>query len=261
MGAARFAIPLAERFQSEIVMLHVKPPPGDDTEENGDRDGLAERRLCDFLPVAFAHLNVKRTVRIGDPAGEIVRCAEAERSDVIMMPTHGYGAFRRLLLGSTTAKVLHDVVCPVWTGVHVDQGPSVEWLNPEIVLCAVDAVPEDERVVRWAAEAASELNADLLLVHVEQRLESPGEGYYSREFYRTALAEASRRMEQLQLSAGTRARVLIEAGNVADATSKAAKRERANLLVIGRGSPTEKGRLGANTYDIIRESGCSVVSV
>jgi nucleotide-binding universal stress UspA family protein len=101
----------------------------------------------------------------------------------------------------------------------------------------------------------------LLLVHVEQRLESPGEGYYSREFYRTTLAGANRRMEQLQLSAGTRARVLIEAGNVADATSKAANRERADLLFIGRGSPTENGRLGANTYDIIRKSGCSVVSV
>ncbi len=35
--------------------------------------------------------------------------------DLIMMPTHGGRHFRSLLIGSVTAKVLHDVRCPVWT--------------------------------------------------------------------------------------------------------------------------------------------------
>lgn len=261
VGAARFAIPLAERFQSEIVILHVEATPSADLEANDDRKRLAERRLCDFLPAAFAHLNVKRMLRAGDPAGEIVRCAEAERSGLIMMPTHGYGPFRRLLLGSTTAKVLHDTACPVWTGAHVAQGPPATWLNPKTVLCAVDAVPEDERVLRWAADAASKLNADLLLLHVERRLESPGEGYYSQEFHRAALEETNRKMEQLQRTAGTQARVLIAAGNVVDVISQTAERDKADLLVIGRGSRRKNGRLGVNTYGIIRESRCSVVSV
>lgn len=30
-----------------------------------------------------------------------------------MMPTHGYGLFRSLLIGSVTAKVLHDAKCPI----------------------------------------------------------------------------------------------------------------------------------------------------
>ena len=33
-----------------------------------------------------------------------------------MMPTHGCGPLRRFLLGSVTAKVLHDVSTAVWTG-------------------------------------------------------------------------------------------------------------------------------------------------
>ena len=40
------------------------------------------------------------------------------------MPTHGYGPFRRFILGSNTAKVLHDADCPVWTGVHVEEIPA-----------------------------------------------------------------------------------------------------------------------------------------
>jgi hypothetical protein len=54
----------------------------------------------------------------GDPASIITEYAARNRVDLIMMPTHGYGTFRSLLLGSVTAKVLHDAECPVWTGVH-----------------------------------------------------------------------------------------------------------------------------------------------
>ena len=47
--------------------------------------------------------------------------AKANQIDLIMMPTHGYGRFRALLLGSVTAKVLHDADCPVWTAVHREE--------------------------------------------------------------------------------------------------------------------------------------------
>jgi len=33
-----------------------------------------------------------------------------------MLPTHGRTPLRRFLLGSVTAKVLHDRTVPVWTG-------------------------------------------------------------------------------------------------------------------------------------------------
>ena len=45
---------------------------------------------------------------------------ESPDQTVILMPTHGYGPFRRFILGSNTAKVLHDADCPVWTGVHLE---------------------------------------------------------------------------------------------------------------------------------------------
>jgi nucleotide-binding universal stress UspA family protein len=41
--------------------------------------------------------NVAETVSHGHPADAIVRYAEQNSVDLIMMPTHGYGKFRRLL--------------------------------------------------------------------------------------------------------------------------------------------------------------------
>src|SRR5258708_30873582 len=51
----------------------------------------------------------------GDAARVIGEYVKTHQVDVIMMPTHGHGPFRRMLLGSLTAKVLHDVDCPVRT--------------------------------------------------------------------------------------------------------------------------------------------------
>jgi hypothetical protein len=52
-----------------------------------------------------------------------------------MMSTHGYGAFYRFLLGSVTAKVLHEIQCPVWTGAHLEEAPAREF-SIRRVLCS-----------------------------------------------------------------------------------------------------------------------------
>ena len=260
LGAARFAIPLAERFHSEVTLLHVAPAPGADWNLNADRQESANKQLRDFLCAAFAHLDTKRVLRTGSPAREIVAYANQDRSDLIMMPTRGYGAFRRLLLGSVTAKVLHDAECPVWTGAHLAKGPSAEWINPTTILCAVDADPASKRALVWASHLASELDAALRLVHVDPRLE-PADQQDLEKYQNKILADANRRIHELQSAAGTRAEVLVQPGNIPRSVSDAADQVEADLLVIGKGGGAGPGRLGLNTYGIIRESRRPVVSV
>jgi len=261
LGAARFSIPLAERFHSQITLLHVEAPPEAYPDRDLEREVPPEKRLRDFLCAAFAHLDVKRILLMGpDVAHEIVRYARDDGSDLIMMPTHGYGAVRRLLLGSTTAKVLYDARCPVWTGAHLAQGPPAEWINPTTILCAADNDAGTEKALRWASQLASTLDADLVLVHVEPRL-TRSEEYDSKEFDEQVIAEANEKMAKLQRAAGTRAQVVIRAGIVPHAVAKAVKDFEADLLVIGRRSDPASEGLGLNTYGIIRESPCPVVSV
>ena len=63
---------------------------------------------------------MRRLIYEGDPEAQIAAFTQAEDIQLIVMPTHGYGVFRRFLIGSGTSKVLHDVSCPVLTGVHVN---------------------------------------------------------------------------------------------------------------------------------------------
>src|SRR6185369_3323295 len=95
----------------------------------------------------------------------IVGFAHTEHIDLIVMPTHGYGPFRRFLLGSVTAKTLHDADCPVLTGVHLEKTPSLEPVFFRNIVCAIDFDAAGEKALRWAAEFATEFHSHLTVVH------------------------------------------------------------------------------------------------
>jgi nucleotide-binding universal stress UspA family protein len=120
IGAARYVAAFAGRFDAEITMIHVVPLAhyNDLIPENLEQ---RQQRLDSFLAKEFEYFRVQRVLTDGDPATAIVNYAAHEKFDLIMLPTLGLGDFRRFLLGSVTAKVLHDAECPVWTGVHLAQ--------------------------------------------------------------------------------------------------------------------------------------------
>jgi universal stress protein A len=53
--------------------------------------------------------------RTGVPAGEIVRFAQAQGVDLIVMGTHGWTGIKHLILGSTAENLVRSADCPVLT--------------------------------------------------------------------------------------------------------------------------------------------------
>lgn len=51
----------------------------------------------------------------GHVAGEITRFSEREKMDLIIIGTHGYKGFDKLILGSVADKVMKTATCPVMT--------------------------------------------------------------------------------------------------------------------------------------------------
>src|ERR1035437_3289032 len=135
-GAARYVEALADKQGTEISIVHVTTPLNYElsaldvggtvlNELNADRTAELQQQLDNFAVEELKPYRVQRFLFEGDPARRIVEFAHERHIDLIVMPTHGYGLFRRFLLGSVTAKVLHDAECPVWTGVHLDQSPAL----------------------------------------------------------------------------------------------------------------------------------------
>lgn len=270
--AARYAGALQKRFGSRITLLHVLPPPhyefgamevgGSVLEELfRSRAEQAKKDLDAFLAEELPPESVERLVVEGDPAAKIVRTAHDLAVSLIVMPTHGYGTFRRFILGSVTAKVLHDADCPVWTGVHMEAA-RVEDVRLEKVAIGLDLRSQSERTLMWARRFSQEVGAEVALLHVMPFLEGPGGEPVDPEWQRRMESAAQEEIQGLMKRLGWEAPVRIACGDVPETVCRLAQEWGADLLVIGRGSASGVlGRLRANAYSIIRQSHCPVVSV
>jgi nucleotide-binding universal stress UspA family protein len=265
VGAARHAKALADHFHSEITLLHaITPLPYEFGALEGggamlseiytDRARRVEHDLNNFLAAELAGCQVKRVMLDGDAAQKIVDYAHDEKVNLIVMPTHGYGTFRRFILGSNTAKVLHDAECPVWTGVHMQDVTYPGEIQIRSILCAIDLGPQSCRTLTWAAAMQREFGAKLSVIHAMACADAP----MAAELDQSIREEVRR----FQKSAHAEAEVFLEAGDPAQVVCDAAARVCADLLVIGRGSASGGfGRLRTHAYAMIRQSPCPVVSV
>jgi nucleotide-binding universal stress UspA family protein len=189
--------------------------------------------------------------------------AELAKADLIMMPTRGRGRFRAALLGSVTAKVLHDAECPVWTDAHAEAPAfpaSTEWRN---IVCAIDTTNEALSIIRYAKQIASDRQAKIHLVHsMPPPMEAGPEKYMDREFEIFLKDAARKTIRKMQEEAGTDFRLCIEAGKVASVVAAVAEEDQADLVLIGRGALSHfAGRLRSNVYAIVRDSPCPVLSI
>jgi len=269
-SAAPFVQAMANRFGAKITLISALPPvwqtglgegatiPVDMNELKAD----LEMRLSGAFVRQFAGIPVHRVAEIGDPAAVITRFAQTEGVDLIMMPTHGYGPFRTLLLGSVTAKVLHDAECPVWTATHMEEKPSLRNKSDGNVLCAVDSTPQSVPLMQWAAEYAKFTGATLRLVHAVSGVVGWPERQLDQEFQEAPRKDARDAIEGLQRSVGVTAPLCVEVGEVADVVRAEAERHDSELILIGRGILHETmGRLRTHSYSIIRQAPCPVLSV
>ncbi len=270
-GAVPFVEAVASRYGAKITLLSVAQPlyfTG-----MGDPSGAAvfdpevllddvKLRLDNALRRDFAGLRVERVAEIGEPASVITEFARTHHVDLIMMPTHGYGPFRHLLIGSVTAKVLHDAECPVWTAAHIAEAPCRDHLACRNILCSVDATAESLPIIKWAAELARETGATLRLVHAIPGMEGPLTRALDRELEEDLRREAREDIERVQQLAVLQLPVCVTIGHVEDVIADEARKHSADAIVIGRGAIRGKmGRLRAHDYAIIRRAPCPVYSV
>ena len=270
VGAARYARRLAGPAHAEIILLHVAVPAPFQLgpmemasmpvpEVYRSQLELFRRDLEALRDAELARMNARTVLLEGDPASRIVELAHTEEAGLIVMPTHGYGPFRRFILGSNTAKVLHDADCPVWTGVHLAEAQP-EAVDVRHVLCAVDLGPLSVPALAWADWFRSTFHARLTVMHATAAVPTSEHQEALRANLRLGAEKELRRVVDASHAAG--ADLLVESGEAAHVICAAATRLQADVLVIGRGSAAGVfGRLRTNAYAIIRQSPCPVVSV
>jgi nucleotide-binding universal stress UspA family protein len=115
---------MAKAFGGKVVVLHVSEPEPDFVGfEPGPvavrsavaRDFKVEHQSLDEAKQVFQQAGVEVVALHiqGAHAEKILQEAESQAAGLIVMGSHGHGAFYNLLVGSVTSGVLRGAKCPV----------------------------------------------------------------------------------------------------------------------------------------------------
>jgi len=117
-AAALKAADLARAYASELYILYVIDlppgfyayvPAGEDMAQAEARDSVAKAKKA----ADAAGLDARTFIREGEAFHEISRFAREQKITTIIMGSHGRTGLTRLLMGSTTERVIGFAPCPV----------------------------------------------------------------------------------------------------------------------------------------------------
>lgn len=269
--------------ESRLILVRVKVPvysvgTGDTgmtmayVMQDGAEQSLAQAARR-WKPVA------KTVLRQGSAAGTILDVAREHGCDLIAVTTRGGWKLYRRVLGGTTEKLLHGsrrpiLVVPAW--IRVPRGR----LRLRRIAVPLDGSEIAEKALPLAAELARRHGADLLLLHGladldqarEKALRHFGDRPGSRALKQIEI-ELDRRRGELEkhfegLAAelrrrGTGARALLVHGMLPQSVLEAARKEKADLMVMcvhGHGA-LKHLLFGAMASKMIRETSMPVLAV
>lgn len=122
-SAVRYALDMAYSQGAEVIVYHVISEDGDwfvkDDALNPANSLIPKQkqRLAEFVKENCAEflgkVKVREIVEAGVPYKEIVRKADEEKADLIIMSTHGRTGLEQMMVGSVTARVVARATCPV----------------------------------------------------------------------------------------------------------------------------------------------------
>jgi universal stress protein E len=261
---------------AELVLAHAvdlpRPPGflrgrwGSQEELAQSARGGAEQRMEEFSLV-LPQGRVRREVRSGPAADELVGLAEEVGADLIVIGEHGHRRGLWDVLGTTAERVLNRSTLPVLVARGLPPGP------PRHILVAIDESSRASEVLAWTTALRERTGARVTVLHVLNLLgyayavpevagvsaaTVPEEQEYRREA--TEELRARLRDEGFPLE-GTEVRVAI--GDPRHEILSAVARHDADLVVMGsRGTgAVRRYLLGSVASAVLRGARCPVLVI
>jgi nucleotide-binding universal stress UspA family protein len=209
----------------------------------------------------------------GIPHRAIVEYSRKGGIDLVVMGGHGYTGVERLLLGSVTEKVLHQIEIPILVVGTPAGGADEPFVAKPLrtILVAVDLGPGSDLAIEYASALAKRYGSKLLAVHVVSPLAdvlggplwpaAPELTRLSGEL-RTKRTEEMQKLVNASSLEGVETETLISEGEPPESILGLAADRHVDLLVMGaHGHRTEFGWLGSTCHRVTRACPCPVLAV
>jgi nucleotide-binding universal stress UspA family protein len=181
VSAYPYALSAAEYYKAHLVAVHTielwKYPYADYAGSSGDLANFS-RALCEggnaLREFVKEHtrcgVEPQLVVDEGNASDLTLSFAQSHNIELIVMGTQGRRGFDRLVLGSTTDRVLRRASCPVLVVSNpshnlMTTGPDGKHRLSRILYCT-DFSTNSERAMSYASSLAAQYDAELTVLHV-----------------------------------------------------------------------------------------------
>lgn len=164
---------LAESYRAQVEIFHAEWAPKIELAEERGQEGLSFGAIAteieghiNSLAESILGKRISYTIHLreGHPVKAVVEYIVEHRPDVVVLGSHGYDGFARVLLGSVTENVLRMAASPILV---VKGAPLPSQLQSlRAIVCAVDFSDISRCGVLIAGDLASLFGADLYIVYV-----------------------------------------------------------------------------------------------
>ena len=269
-AALPYAIGLAKQYGAKIHGVHVRfpatypivgPEAMPQIMEAAEEQAKFEVQQMHDMLAGVAH---DVTVGEGDTWPMINEIVNKEKSDLIVIGTHGRTGVSRALLGSVAEEIFRKATCPVLTvGPHVSR-ETTRRLEMKEILYATDFSPESLTALPFAVSLAQEHQARLTLLHVVGEAKV-GELVHAEQYAESTLRRL-RALVPREAEPWCEPAYKVEHGPEADKIMEVANAVGADLIVLGvRGA---QGGVGAATHllqsvahRVVTQARCPVLTV
>ena len=262
--AMDYAISLARMFDAVLDVLHVRDrndtviPARFPSELYEELQTTVRERLLRITALDEAKPTLDFHLRSGTAPAEILRFAKEQRTDLIVMGTHGRRGMAHAVMGSVAETVVRTAPCPVLTV----RKPPREYAAPNI-LVPTDFGEASDTALSYGRTLAHTFGGRLHLLHVM-------ENYFMRPIVADprALDAAARRQLGERLTPTDRdtlgaSAVLEVSDHTAAAIVEYANASHIDFIVMGTHSRQSMERLltASVAEHVVRTASCPVLTV
>ena len=279
--AYRYALSLAEHYRAKLVAQHIvelwRYPYADYVASAGNyqdfcralREGGTEQLQELVKNHTHNEIHPELAVHQGAAPDCILSFVQARKTDLIVMGTHGRRGFDRLMLGSTTDRVMRRATCPVLAicrpppeSVAADMAAAEERAHVHHlsrILYCTDFSENSERALNYALSVRAEYDAELTLLHVLEEIPSPAKT-------QEATAAATAQLDKLIPPEGRKTRKIKTAVRIGKPYQQIiqlaleAQIDMVTMGVRGRGA-LDLAVFGSTTYRVMQLGPCPVLTV
>ncbi len=286
--ALRYAVSLASKFGAEVRLLHVIDPAEEPSPAiirlplvtEAETIVKTAQKLLRNWAAKFRIPISRKTCSVGQGRifKKIVTTASEMKADLIVLATHGYTGFKRVIHGNTAERVVQHSECPVLVvrtreREFLDRGGDPtkrSAMSIKGILVPVDFSKCSLAGVKYAALLAARFDATLHLFHaIDPYAETiggeriPGETMSLMEAVREVTRRQMGNVTRLSILAGVRWETEIRVGSPVGEICSATRGDTVQLLVLsaqGHGA-ARRAFVGGVARQVVRCAGCPLISV